>query len=61
LINNNFPELTEPLQYKPKHGFDPEHFYDFYVYIPDSKALLEIFQDVVARGQEITINGNVNY
>lgn len=61
LLSKNFPDLTAPVKYKPEQSFDPGHFYDFYVYIPDSKALLEIFQDVEARGEDITLNGKVNF
>lgn len=61
LIEHNFPELTSPIKYKAELPFDPAHYYDFYIYIPDSKALLEIFRDGNARAEELTMNGSVNF
>jgi hypothetical protein len=61
VLKKNHPELMEKVPYLSKTADDPDYYYDFYVYIPQSKSLFEILQPLAANVEEMVINGHVDH
>jgi len=61
VAKKNHPKLTKTIPYLRQTANNPPYYYDFYIYIPDSKTLFEIVQAMPASVKEMTISGHIDH
>jgi hypothetical protein len=61
VLKYNHPKLFQSVPYLGNTLDNPPFYYDFYVYIPDSRMLFEVIQPTTAHVTEMVLSGHVDH